>query len=547
MGRFFFKHISLFLCFVGIALSCGYRQGSLEGFKDEPQDSIVFDLEDYVRPASDIELWDVVKVNDRYYCLFDERSRNSALWEYRPDILMCYTISKKKPYRIPLPESGRKPMGIFQRGDTLFLEIGHSGFKQKYFFLNQKDNIWKPFTASASFIDYKYDDKDWAVRYVEHGEFGDAMWFIDKASFKEYAFVGLSGKVHRVDTTFYIVGRTRLFELANPSDGFQCDSSTVYTNARDEDLLVSRFFKAGYYSKAISLTPVVKYDNEDNLEYLGVSDYAEADTLILGSFQADGRLHCLLDTPSSTVIARWDGQQMAALHEFSKYGETNTSSKYIWRPTNMVCHTYTDALLALGKRGKGQYDLYEIGKAGNSILRLCYEHGLESVEQDSFETLLSYILEHWGSLNYNDVVEVENNLGAKESSKNQDSAMNNYPPQNAFAPNDTYHIDALTKQVKDVFTMDSEYWVSDSDSSIPAAFFEWENMGSYLNPSFDKKAKSAELESIITRLCGPGTIITQTDRKQGYTEWSSESLTIRLYSKYDLRLVLFRSGNASGN
>ncbi len=534
MGRFFFKHISLFLCFVGIALSCGYRQGSLEGFKDEPQDSIVFDLEDYVMLASDIELWDVVKVNERYYCLFDERSRNSALWEYRPDILMCYTISKKKPYRIPLPESGRKPMGIFQRGDTLFLEIGHSGFEQKYFFLNQKDNIWKPFTASASFIDYKYDDKDWAVRYVEHGEFGDAMWFIDKASFKEYAFVGLSGKVHRIDTTFYIVGRTRLFELANPSDGFQCDSSTVYTNARDEVLLASRFFKAGYYSKAISLTPVVKYDNEDNLEYLGVSDYAEVDTLILGSFQADGRLHCLLDTPTSTVLARWDGQQMALLHEFPKY-------------SSLVCHTYTDALLALGKIEEGRYDLYEIGKEGNSLLRLSYKHGLEPVEQDGFETLLSYILEHWGGLNYNGIVEVEQSLGSKESSTNRKPSSNTYPPQDAFTPNETYHIDVLTKQVKDVFTMDSEYWVSDSDSSIPAAFFEWENMGSYLKPSFDKKAKSAELESIITRLCGPGTIITQTDRKQGYTEWSSESLTIRLYSKYNLRLVLFRSGNASGN
>ena len=371
------------------------------------------------------------------------------------------------------------------------------------------------------------------MRYVEHGEFGDAMWFIDKASFKEYAFVGLSGKVHRIDTTFYIVGRTRMFELTDPTIGFQCDSTTLYDNARDERLLAYHFLKANYY-KPDSISPKVRYDNEDYPEYLGVSDWAEADTLILGSFQADGRLHCLLDTPTSTVLARWDGQQMALLHEFPKY-------------SSLVCHTYTDALLALGKRGKGRYDLYEIGKAGNSMLRLCYEHGLESVEQDSFETLLSYILEHWGSLNYNDVVEVENNLGAKESSKNQDSAMNRYPPQNAFAPNDTYHIDVLTKQVKDVFTMDSEYWVSDSDSSIPAAFFEWENMGSYLKPSFDKKAKSAELESIISRLCGPGIIITQTDRKQGYTEWSSESLTLRLYSKYNLRLVLFRSGNASGN
>ena len=544
MGRFSFRHISLFFCFAWVSLSCGHRQGTPEVFIDEPQDSIVFDLTEYAMPASDIELADVVKANDRYYCLFAEKSRTH--WEYRPDILMCYSLNKREPYQIPLPESGREPMGIFQRGDTLYLRIGYHGFEQKYFFLNQQDDTWTPFSASSSFIDYKYDDKDWAVRYVEHGEFGDAMWFIDKASSNEYAFVGLSGKVHRIDTTFYIVGRTRVFELMDPSIGFQCDSTTVYPNARNERLLAGRFFKAGY-SQPESLSPVVRYDNEDNLKYLGVSDYAEADTLILGSFQADGRLHYLLDVPSSTILARWEGRQMSVLHEFPKYGETDTSLKYIWRPTNMVCHSHTDALLALGKRGEGRYDLYEIGRAGNSLHRLCYKHGLEPVEQDGFETMLSFILEHRGNLYYNDVVEVESTLGAKESSKNQDSARNTYPPQDAFAPNDTYHINILTKQVKDELMMQSEYWVSDSDSSIPAAFFEWEDMRGSWQPSFDRNAKSAELESIITRLCGPGTIVAQTNSKQGYKEWTSKSMTLRLYSNSNLRLVLFRSCTAFGN
>ena len=531
MGRFSFRHISLFFCFAWVSLSCGHGQGTLKVFIDEPHDSIVFDLTEYAMPASDIELADVVKANDRYYCLFVEKSRTH--WEHRPDILMCYSSNKREPYQIPLPESGREPMGIFQRRDTLFLQIGYDGFEQKYYFLNKKDNTWKPFAASSSFIDNKYDDKDWAVRYVEHGEFGDAMWFIDKASPNEYAFVGLSGKVHRIDTTFYIVGRTRVFELMDPSIGFQCDSTTVYSNARDAVLLAHLFFEADY-SLPVSISPVVKYDNEDDPDFIGVSDYAAADTLILGSFQADGRLHCLMDTPSSTVLARWDGYQMSVLHEFPKY-------------VRLFCHTYADALLALGKSGEGRYDLYEIGKAGNTLLRLCYKHGLEPVEQDGFEALLSYILEHWGNLYYKDIVEVEKVLGAKESSKNRDSGRNNYPPRDAFAPNETYHIDVLTKKVKDELMMQSEYWISDSDSSIPAAFFEWENMGSYWQPSFDRKAKAREIASIITRLCGSGTTVAQTDRKQGYTEWSFESLTLRLYSNHNLRLVLFRSSTASGN
>ena len=551
MGRLSFKLIALSICFAGISISCEYRQDKLQGFKDEPQYSIVFDLNKYAFPTSDIELDNVVKANDRYYCLFDENDIKNP--EYCSPCLMCYSLSKRKQYQIPLPESNRKPTDIFQRNDTLFLQIGYHGFDQKkYFFLDQKNDSWKRFTASPSFIDRIYDDKNWAVKYVEHGEFGDAMWFFDKASSREYAFVGLSGRVHRIDTTFYIVGRTRVYELTDPSIGFLCDSTTVYANVRDERLLARRFFDAGYYSQAKIISPVLRYDNDDKPMYYGIYEDAEADTLIIGSFRADGKLHCLLDTPSSTVLAKWDGQQMTVLHRFPKYSENSISSKYIWRITNTICHTYMDSripddelLLVLGKRGKGQYDLYEIGKAGNSLLAISYKHGLEPVEKDGFETLFSYILRHRKGLYYSDIVKVEHSLGAKESSINMNPSTYTYPSQEAFAPNKTYHIDILTKQIKEEFTMRSEYWVSDSDLFIPAALFEWESTRDACQPSFDRQSKYAELEAIITRLCGSGTIVTPA--KHWYTEWTSDSLTIRLYNTYNLRLFLFRSDCTSGN
>lgn len=523
-----------------------------DGFKDDTLDSIVFNFTDYVLPASDIELVDVVKANDRYYCLFAEDSRTH--WEYRPYILMCYSLNKRKPYQIPLPESGKESVDIFQRGDTLFSQIEYHGSEQKCFFLNQKDDTWTPFTASASFIDMKYDDADWAVRYVEQGEFGDAMWFINKASSKEYAFVGLSGWVERIDTTFYVIEETRVYELTDPSIGFLCDSTTVYSNSRDELLLVSKIFNAGYSFRPENLSPVIKFDNDNNQEYLGASIYAMADTLIVGSFKANGRLHCLLDTDSSTVLARLDGQQLTVLHVFPKNSEKEITSEFNLLPTNMVCHTYAAAgshedeeLLVLEKREAGEYYLYDIGKSGNSLFRLSYKHGLEPVEQDGFETLLSYILVHWGNLYYDDIVELETSLGAKESSKKQPPARNAYPPQYSFEPNETYFINILIKQIKDKYTMRSEYWVSDSVSSIPAAFFEWESMGTFTHPSFDTRTKFAELETIITRLLGSETIVAPTNRQQGYTEWTMDSLTLRLYiySKYHLRLVLFRSGSTS--
>ena len=75
MGRLSIKHIVLLICFAWVSFSCGPRPGLFVEFKDEPQDSIIFNLTEYALPASDIELYDVVKANDRYYCLF---SLNSA-------------------------------------------------------------------------------------------------------------------------------------------------------------------------------------------------------------------------------------------------------------------------------------------------------------------------------------------------------------------------------------------------------------------------------------------------------------------------------------
>ena len=95
---------------------------------------------------------------------------------------------------------------------------------------------WKD--TSSSDIDplhslYLYEDDDWVIRGTDHGEFGSASWFIDKHSGAEYAFLTLSGKVHRTDSCFFFVKETRIIGIPDPSMGFLCDSTTCYEKAKD--------------------------------------------------------------------------------------------------------------------------------------------------------------------------------------------------------------------------------------------------------------------------------------------------------------------------
>jgi len=113
-------------------------------------------------------------------------------------------------------------------------------------------------------------------------------------------------------------------------------------------------------------------------------------------------------------------------------------------------------------------------------------------------------------------------LGAKVSIKGLEAYRNSYPPQDVFSPEETYHIDILSKQVGENYTVDSDYWVADSDSTVPAVFLDWRQIHYNRSDSgFDRSAKAAEIDSIITRRCGPGRIISLADRKSGYTEWHS--------------------------
>ena len=53
----FMKRIAIYalMLLVALIVSCGRHRLVVHGFVDEPQDSILFDLKDYVLPASEVE------------------------------------------------------------------------------------------------------------------------------------------------------------------------------------------------------------------------------------------------------------------------------------------------------------------------------------------------------------------------------------------------------------------------------------------------------------------------------------------------------------
>lgn len=552
MTRF---HISLFILAV-CCLSCSPRQDVHAGFRDEPQGSVVFDFEEYALPASEIRLYDVVKAGGMYYCKFAE-SRSSGKLDFGQNVLMAFSATDRKPRWLTLPEDVRHIRSIFQQGDTLFLQIQNWDpmFEcPQYYYFDPKDWKWNPYDATMSFGDHVYEDPEWGARYTHDGELGDAIWFVDKHSSKEYAFWGLGGKVHRIDGSFYVVERTRVYEIADPSAGFLCDSTTTYEKVKERNLEPRLPYLGTFYSsRGQSFMPIVQYDDCDpsdliregmwsdaSIEFLSLyGQEFKADTLITGSFLSGGRLHCLLETPSATVLARWEDGRMVPVHDFPKFDQESRFSGFIGHAYPDPNRPGDETMLILAKRGRGSYDLYEMGEDGNTLLRLSYKHGLEAVGQDSFETLLDFLLDNWGKFSLDEVVRVEESLGAKVSCKGWHPKYSNIPGQASLSPEETFHVDVLTKQIRAEYYMDADYWIAESDSSIPVVELSWRD--AYLGgPNFDRDAKADEIEAAITRRYGPGEFIPETDHLfYDFTEWHAGAQTIRLHKLYDLFLVIY--------
>lgn len=548
-------YCSIIIWTLVLIASCGRHRQVVHGFVDAPQDSILFDLKDYVLPASEVDLWNVVKCGGYYYFTFHEQRRGK--WVGSHFFLMGASEDKLQARYIPLPDNVKSISSTFVRNDSLIMESDDD----QLFLFDSKKWSWSPLAPEIDEEGTLYEDDDWMVKLVSHGEFGKVSWFIDKHSQEEYAFVELNGGFRRIGNTFYVVTLSRIYEIPDPTIGFHCDSSTRYENAKDARLLAHHFFDAGYEPMRHFVNPVVRFDDFDLLgefilpdgsrvyhnPYEVFNDYLKADTTFVASFCASDTLFCALNTLSGLELAKLEDTKLVPVHHFNKSIGSNYPYHYFNDyPSISAQYKYRDEsnptdyrLLLVINTEAGSSELIDIAHNGNILLKLCYDTcGLDPVEQDGFGELLVFYLKNWDQLTWDKVIQEEKYIGGEISYLNLETNRNSFPPRDVFREDEQYHIDIVSKQISDSYEVESSYWVQESNNSVPAVYLEWSSLR--YNSGFDPKAKYEEIVGIITDSVGPGTLFPQTSSKMMYSEWQTGQRIIRLYGNaYDVRFLMF--------
>lgn len=527
-------------------ISCGKRQPRFSCFYDAAQDSVYLDLHDYVLPASRVSLYSAIKVGDKYYLKITEED-----FPYRGSLVEISEMGHES-HVVPFPDALSTYCSVSTRNDTLVI-LDNDNSESFYY---SKSGKW---AKAKTLARPSYEDDEYIVQYEEHGEFGDAMWFIDKYSEKEYAFVGLSGRVCRLGGVFYIVKPTRIYEVPEPSVGFHCDSLTNYAVAKKIHLLGHHFWEAGYCNDDHNIRAIVHFDNEpagmeervapNGVSYyeggFWVSEYAKADTTIIGSFIESDTLYCALHTPSGLELAKLDQRRLVPVHKFNlDLGSNSLRYRRISDYPTCVTSRYIvsddpldEGLLILVNRREGLSELIDMSKDGNSFVNIVYEQGgLNTIDSDGFETILPFYLDNWGHIPFEDVLRQEYLLGGKISHADR-WPVPNHPSDDKKIPSVAiYHV-KFSKIVRNDYSVTTAYSIQESDRSITAVSMDW-NINDYTSAACWQKFD--ELSETISGRLGPGTSVAKANGKMQYMEWSSETCTLRLSVGHNnVRLIIF--------
>ena len=367
---------ALFLAAI-LVLSCGHDRGRRApiGFEDEARDTISIHVPEL--SGTPPEYVRVLRVGDYYYFEI-EPSLNAS-----PSFWKAVAINGFREKDLPTPGEN---FSIYKRRDSLIASSYREG---KVLVFDPKTWTWKDTwkdtwkETRSSDIDplhslYLYEDDDWVIRGTDHGEFGSASWFIDKQSGAEYAFLTLSGKVHRTDSCFFFVKETRIIGIPDPSMGFLCDSTTCYEKAKDVGLIAHHLLQADYLERRKAFfPPLVKFDDaySDEIKYdgnyrwinsYGIDPYAESDTLIINSFTDRDTLYCLLDTPQHTVLTKLDGNHLADVHAFPKRLDFRGSIPIL----NELDYPIASGDLLFGRNDDGSYELLQLGSNYSRLIHV---------------------------------------------------------------------------------------------------------------------------------------------------------------------------------
>ena len=497
-------------------------------------DTLFLNIKDIARPATRVNLTHAVKYNDKYYCFLKENGLYSFKIETRYFLIISNSGTILNNIEVPKEIKNTVYFDFFIRNDSLLAKtyMDHESF---YFDLNKMD--W---TKIKEVDDRVYEDKTFAIAYLDFGEWGQSTWFIDKRTQKEYILGSCGTNVNLLDGKYYLTNGAELREIENPLNLKLCGNEYYYQMVEKE----TKFHEG---SNSFIGSKVIYKDTT-----FSPWSFKEPKQTIITSFVANNQFFQLFSDSISTFIGKIENEKLIPVQNIGKKYST-FDWHYSYRGNNLD----NNSRFLKFNENNNTFGFIEIQNTNIAIHYL--KHNLDSLNylgSDGFENLLELLKINPSNILFEQVTNIEKKLGGTDLRNDRVGISHNgYYPKTYNSTN--FKTKEFVKVEDENIAQKTEYLYSASDNCVKSIFIEWSLTEPYNQTnSFDIFNEKPEISK---RFCdkqnGIIKIITKQlgfdpkkkNRGNGYFEfsWTSNSgIEIFLYGsdsfdgKKEIRMII---------
>ncbi len=481
--------------------------------------TVTLDLRERIGVQGRLKLHKATAYHGRYYCLY---SYNSSFVGsgYMMEVVDKNSLAIEE---ILPPESKGYHYcdDLFVRHDTLFYHV-YGSWCENDFFLDTLSRKWVPCAKSDHLI---AEDDDYRVYAVDHGEWGQATWFVNRATGLEYVVWG-TGDVRRVGDTYYFVNNLSVCSVSLSRLAAARPSPVGYRQAKDSYDAIKECSEVAIEPELVYLNP-----HYDGFRYCT----ACFDTLIVGSL-VDQRGLLLLVNCSDGSLLRQDLANSIRAHTLQTFQVRGTVR--LMRVADST-HLLSDDTMSFAIQVSDRRSL-ELSRAGVQANRLvipfqsdALNSGLVDIcngqvsiwhirhlvdtlpvlECDGLDTLITLLVSSWDDFDDSRILAFERDGGATFIGK--DSLRNGYFEDIGLTDSLCYAL-CFRKRVDTLYNLGIEYCLYKESRHLAALFLDFALPQPYLSEdlwnkmSYDERQqwsarRSEELVARLDLCCGPHT------------------------------------------
>lgn len=314
--------IILLLGCLWFAISCapkGPRIFQKEGFV-LIYDTLDLDLRPLVLPGYQLKFIRAAKEGDGYLCLLKQKNvYNRYLPPVHQDLLLKIDPKTGTFHQVDLPGPPMAGETLTEWNDTVYLLQRQPAGQFRF---NPENETWEEVSSGADVV---YEDNDWRVVTREIRYAGSHTWFIDRKTGKEYFFFTKPGQILRYNGYYYLTDPERFRGIADPREGFLCDSTSTYEAVMNDcpDCSFNVIHSLARSGAKSFKTAADIYAFGEGDEWRGCESWHRfPDTLFNASFPAKGSLYQMVTTPSSSYVTQVTAQGLTRIVDLEKRYKT---------------------------------------------------------------------------------------------------------------------------------------------------------------------------------------------------------------------------------